>query len=73
VGASLASGGVDGLMDDPFVIGSPDECLDKLARLRELGTTHLALRLFWPDMTQGEALAMIELVAAKLLPALAQL
>jgi alkanesulfonate monooxygenase SsuD/methylene tetrahydromethanopterin reductase-like flavin-dependent oxidoreductase (luciferase family) len=70
VGASLAAGGVDGLMDDPFVIGSPDECLEKLARLRDLGTTHLALRLFWPDMTQAEALGMIELVAARLLPAL---
>jgi hypothetical protein len=72
VGASLA-GGVDRLMDDPFVIGAPDECLEKLARLRELGTTHLALRLFWPDMTQDEALGMIDLVATKLLPALSRL
>jgi hypothetical protein len=30
----------------------------------------VALRLFWPGMTHGEALAMIELVAAKLLPTL---
>ena len=57
-------------MDDPFVVGSPDECLEKLARLRELGATHVALRLFWPGMTQAEALGMIELVAAKLLPTL---
>ena len=69
VGASLADG-VDRLMDDPFVVGAPDECLEKLARLAELGTTHLALRLFWPDMTQAEALRMIDLVAAKLLPTL---
>lgn len=73
VSASLAAGGVDRLMDDPFVIGGPDECLEKLARLREHGVTHLALRLFWPDMTQAEALGMIDLVAAKLLPALARL
>lgn len=73
VTASLASGGVDGLMNDPFVIGSPDECLDKLARLHELGFTHLALRLFWPDMTQAEALALIDLTATKLLPVLARL
>jgi alkanesulfonate monooxygenase SsuD/methylene tetrahydromethanopterin reductase-like flavin-dependent oxidoreductase (luciferase family) len=70
VSASLAAGGIDRLMDDPFVIGGPDECLEKLARFRELGVTHLALRLFWPDMTQGEALRMIDLVASKLLPAL---
>lgn len=73
VASSLASGGVDGLLDDPFVIGSPEECLEKLAPLRELGFTHLALRLFWPDMTQAEALAMIDLTAAKLLPALRRL
>ena len=73
VSASLAAGGIDRLMDDPFVIGGPDECLEKLARFRELGVTHLALRLFWPDMTQAEALAMIDLVASKLLPALSRL
>jgi alkanesulfonate monooxygenase SsuD/methylene tetrahydromethanopterin reductase-like flavin-dependent oxidoreductase (luciferase family) len=73
VAASLASRGVDGLMDDPFVIGSPDECVDKLARLHGLGFTHVALRLFWPDMGQAEALGMIELTAAKVLPALRRL
>jgi alkanesulfonate monooxygenase SsuD/methylene tetrahydromethanopterin reductase-like flavin-dependent oxidoreductase (luciferase family) len=70
VGASPA---IEALMDDPFVIGAPDECLDKLARFRELGATHLALRLFWPDMTQAEALGMIELVAARILPTLQKL
>jgi hypothetical protein len=33
----------------------------------------VALRLVWPGMTQAEALAMIELVAAKLLPTLQRL
>ena len=69
VGAGFTAG-IDTVMDDPFVIGGPDECLAKLVRLRKLGVTHVALRLFWPDMTQAEALAMIELVAAKLLPTL---
>jgi len=72
VGAGFTDG-VERLMDDPFVIGAPDECLEKLARLHALGATHLALRLFWPGMTQVEALAMIELVAAKLLPTLQRL
>jgi alkanesulfonate monooxygenase SsuD/methylene tetrahydromethanopterin reductase-like flavin-dependent oxidoreductase (luciferase family) len=72
VGADFTDG-VDRLMDEPFVIGAPEECLEKLARLHELGVTHVALRLFWPGMTQGEALGMIELVAAKLLPALQKL
>jgi len=68
-----ASFAVDQLMDDPFVIGGPDECLDRLARFSELGVTHLALRLFWPGMTQAEALGMIELVATTMLPALQKL
>lgn len=72
VEASLA-GGVDRLMDDPFVIGAPEECLDKLARFRELGVTHLALRLFWPGMKQDDALRMIELVATTMLPTLKKL
>lgn len=72
VRTSLAAG-VDRLMDDPFVIGAPDECLDKLARYRELGVTHLALRLFWPGMKQDDALQMIELAATKILPALKKL
>ena len=72
VGAALAAG-IDRLMDEPFVIGAPDECLEKLARFRELGVTHLALRLFWPFMTQDDALRMIDLVAARMLPALQKL
>jgi alkanesulfonate monooxygenase SsuD/methylene tetrahydromethanopterin reductase-like flavin-dependent oxidoreductase (luciferase family) len=69
VGAGF-TGGIERLMDDPFVIGAPAEGLEKLVRLHALGATHVALRLFWPGMTNGEALAMIELVAAKLLPTL---
>ena len=44
-----------------------------LARYRELGVTHLALRLFWPGMKQPDALRMIDLVAATILPTLAPL
>jgi hypothetical protein len=72
VEAALAAG-VDHLMDDPFVIRAPDECLEKLARFRWPDVTHVALRLFWPGMTQAEGLGMIELVAARLLPTLQKL
>jgi alkanesulfonate monooxygenase SsuD/methylene tetrahydromethanopterin reductase-like flavin-dependent oxidoreductase (luciferase family) len=69
---SLAEG-VEAMMRDPFVIGSPDECLERLARFRNLGVTHLALRLFWPEMEQREVLEMIELTGATLVPALSRL
>jgi alkanesulfonate monooxygenase SsuD/methylene tetrahydromethanopterin reductase-like flavin-dependent oxidoreductase (luciferase family) len=67
--ASLAEG-VERMMRDPFVIGSPAECLDRLAALRDLGVTHLALRLFWPRMEQRDVLRMIELTGAAILPGL---
>ena len=60
-------------MRDPFIIGSPDECLERLARFRDLGVTHVALRLFWPEMTQREVLDMIERTGATLVPALSRL
>ena len=73
LGSRLGAGftdAVDRLMDDPFVIGAPDECVERLTRLRTLGATHVALRLFWPGMSQKDALAMIDLAAATVLPAL---
>ena len=50
---SLAGGAWRRMMRDPFIIGSPDECLERLARFRDLGVTHVALRLFWPEMTSA--------------------
>lgn len=67
VGPAL-SGGLDALMPDPFVVGSPDECVETLARYAGLGVTHVSVRLFWPLMEQAEVLRMIELVGARVLP-----
>jgi alkanesulfonate monooxygenase SsuD/methylene tetrahydromethanopterin reductase-like flavin-dependent oxidoreductase (luciferase family) len=68
VGRTLARG-VDDLMEDPFIVGGPEDCAAALRRLRDLGVTHVAVRLFWPLMEQAEVLRMIELVGAKVLPA----
>jgi len=35
--------------------------------------THIALRLFWPEMEQREVLEMIERTGATLVPALSRL
>ena len=69
VGATLA-GGVDALMPDPFIVGDAGDCVDALTRYAELGVTHAALRLFWPEMTNAEVLEMIELVGALVIPKL---
>lgn len=66
-------GGLEALMRDPFIIGSPEDCLEALARYRALGVTHVAARLFWPEMEQAEVLRMIELVATRVMPGLRRL
>jgi alkanesulfonate monooxygenase SsuD/methylene tetrahydromethanopterin reductase-like flavin-dependent oxidoreductase (luciferase family) len=71
--AEALAGGVDRLMRDPFIIGDPEECLDRLARCHELGVTHVGVRLFWPAMTQTEVLRMIELVGTRIIPSLDKL
>lgn len=65
-----APGGLEGLMRDVFVIGTPEDCVEALARYRALGVTHVTLRLFWPLMEQAAVLRMIELVGRRVIPAL---
>ena len=63
-----AGGDLEALIDDPFIIGSPEECVEKIARYRELGFTHIGLRLFYPDMPQKDVLEHIELTGSQILP-----
>jgi alkanesulfonate monooxygenase SsuD/methylene tetrahydromethanopterin reductase-like flavin-dependent oxidoreductase (luciferase family) len=56
-------------MRDPFIVGSPEDCVAALARYHALGVTHATVRLFWPQMAQAQVLRMIELVGAKVIPA----
>ena len=67
------SGDLEGLMDQTFIVGSPPECVEQIASYRELGFTHISLRLFYPEMSQKEVLDHIELVGREVLPALHEL
>ena len=67
------SKGIDSLLEDPFIVGSPSECLEKLAALSELGVTHIDLRLQWPEMSQTEVLRMMDLVGERIIPSLKEL
>ena len=60
-------------MDDTFIVGSPQDCLEQIAKYRELGFTDIALRLFYPEMPQKDVLDHIELVGKEVLPALHRL
>ncbi len=63
------TGDMEALMEDTFIVGSPQECVEQVARYSELGFTHICLRLFYPDMPQKAVLEHIELVGREVLPA----
>ena len=63
------TGDLETLMEDTFIVGSPDECIQQIARYRQLGFTHISLRLFYPEMSQRDVLEHIELVGREVLPA----
>ena len=66
--ARIMSGGLETLMNDNFIVGSPQECLEQIARYGELGITDIFLRLFYPGMSQKAVLEHVELVGKELLP-----
>ena len=63
------TGDLETLMDETFIVGSPEECVEQIARYRDLGFTQIALRLFYPDMRQKDVLEHIELMGRDVLPA----
>lgn len=67
------TGDLEGLMDDTFIVGNPQECIEQIAKYRELGFTHITLRLFYPETPQKNVLEHIELVGKEVLPALHRL
>ena len=64
----VAGGDLEALMEDTFIVGKPQECVEQIARYRELGFTDICLRLFYPDMPQKDVLEHIELVGREVLP-----
>lgn len=75
--AARSAGTVDGeddfaeLAQDRFVIGNPDDVVAGLLHQhREVGVTHLAMRLAWPGSKHADALECIELLGREILPRL---
>jgi len=59
-------------VDSQFILGSADECADRLAALRdELGMTHFMFKPHWPGLPHREAMAQLELFGTAVLPQLA--
>ncbi|MBI3127411.1 MAG: LLM class flavin-dependent oxidoreductase [Candidatus Tectomicrobia bacterium] len=63
--------GLDELLEDRFILGSPEECFAQLRPYwEELGVNHLVIRTHWAGMPAGMALQSMELISKELLPAL---
>jgi alkanesulfonate monooxygenase SsuD/methylene tetrahydromethanopterin reductase-like flavin-dependent oxidoreductase (luciferase family) len=58
------------LASDRFIIGSPDDCVDEILRLRHcLGVTHLIMRMQTPGMSVPDALRSMRLFTDEVMPA----
>ncbi len=60
----------EALAEDRFAIGTPTEVAEQLvSQHRDLGMTHLAMRVAWPGSNPADALECIGLLGAEVLPA----
>ena len=66
--ARKVTGDLETLMDETFVLGSPGECLEQIAEYKKMGFTDVVIRLFYPEMSQSEALEHIDLVGREIIP-----
>jgi alkanesulfonate monooxygenase SsuD/methylene tetrahydromethanopterin reductase-like flavin-dependent oxidoreductase (luciferase family) len=59
------------LLQDRFVIGTPDDCLDQLLGWRDdLGVDHFIFRPFWSGMPVETALKSMDMLSREVLPVL---
>jgi alkanesulfonate monooxygenase SsuD/methylene tetrahydromethanopterin reductase-like flavin-dependent oxidoreductase (luciferase family) len=62
---------IDELVDQRFVVGSPDDCLAELARWRdEVGVTHFVLRTEWSGLPFAHAQESLALLSEHVVPGL---
>ena len=69
IDASIATD-LDGLMQNRFLIGGPDQVRKALEPfVRDYGLTHLICRLFFPGMPHRHIMRELELIAKEVMPA----
>ncbi|MEK7371599.1 MAG: hypothetical protein AAB265_09110, partial [candidate division NC10 bacterium] len=63
---------LDTVMQDRFLIGSPDRVIEALRPfVTQYGTTHLICRLFFPGMPHAHIMRELDLLAREVMPAFA--
>jgi alkanesulfonate monooxygenase SsuD/methylene tetrahydromethanopterin reductase-like flavin-dependent oxidoreductase (luciferase family) len=56
------------VLQDRFIIGSPDDCIAEVEKYRELGIEELVLRCQWPGMPNADSYRAVELFGEAVLP-----
>ncbi len=56
------------VLEDRFIIGSPEECVEEIQKYQELGIQELILRCQWPGMPNQDSLRAVELFGQEVLP-----
>jgi len=64
------TGDHESLMDDTFLMGTPNECIEQLEEYKQMGFTDVMIRLFYPDMPQSEVLEYIAFTGREVIPAI---
>ena len=60
----------DSVAQDRFVIGTPDQCIEKIRRFRDaFGVDHLICRLYFPGMPHEHTMQELRLLAKEVIPA----
>ncbi len=56
------------ILENRFIIGSPEECVQEIKRYEELGVETIIMRVQWPGMAQEQALEAIRLMGREVIP-----
>ena len=56
------------LLEERFIIGSPDECAAEVERYREIGVKEIIVRCHWPGIPAEDALKAIRLFGREVMP-----
>lgn len=62
----------DDLLEDRFILGSPDEVAESILELAELGINHLIMSIQWPGMPQSLVLETMQMMAEEVFPKVQQ-
>jgi alkanesulfonate monooxygenase SsuD/methylene tetrahydromethanopterin reductase-like flavin-dependent oxidoreductase (luciferase family) len=56
-------------LDEKFIIGSPEECIDDIRSYEELGVDHILVRVQFPGQPQEPTMACLERFGEEIIPA----